>query len=231
MKILTINNIPIDAEWKKIKNIHLSIYPPAGRAHVSAPIWMSEDSVRLFLITKLNWLKKKAGEVLSQPRQTKREFVSGENHYYKGRRYIMRVIYRNQPPKIEIDGLNHINLYIRQTASAVQKAQALQEWYRRELKIILEPFVKKWESLMNVKASRWEVKRMKTLWGSCNVGKARILFNLELIKKPIHCIEYVVVHELAHLLENRHNSRFKSILDANLPNWRPIKEELNEFIV
>jgi predicted metal-dependent hydrolase len=231
MKIITVNNIPVEVEWKNIKNIHLTIYPPTARVHVSAPKRMTDDAVRLFIISKLEWINRKIEGIQHQPRQTEREYVSGENHYYKGIRYRLQVIYHDAQPKVELQGTQFINLYVRNGATVEKRAEVLREWYREELKQTLPPLIKKWEELLNVQVSHWEVKQMKTLWGSCNTKKKRIVFNLELSKKPLHCIEYIVAHELIHLLVRLHNSHFTALLERHLPNWRQIKNELNEFIV
>jgi predicted metal-dependent hydrolase len=231
MKIITVNKIPIEIEWKDIKNIHLTVYPPDARVHVSAPKQMTEEAILLFVITKLEWIGKRVESIRNQVRQSEREYVSGENHYYKGIRYRLHVIYLDAPPKVELKGTQFINLYVRSGATIEKKEEVLREWYREELKQTLLPLVQKWAKLLGVQPAHWEVKQMKTLWGSCNHRTKRIIFNLELIKKPPHCIEYIVAHELTHLIERLHNTRFTSLLDTHLPAWRQIKDELNEFIV
>jgi predicted metal-dependent hydrolase len=199
--------------------------------HVSAPKQMTEDAVRLFVVGKLEWLAKRIDSILNQARQSEREYVSGENHYYKGIRYRLQVIYHDASPKVELKGTLFINLYVRTGSHLEKRAEVLREWYRDELKQVLPTLISKWEQLLDVQVAHWEVKQMKTLWGSCNHRTKRIIFNLELIKKPMQCIEYIVAHELTHLLERLHNTRFTSLLDMHLPNWRQIKNELNEFIV
>lgn len=231
MKVITINKIPVEVEWKEIKNIHLTVYPPDARVHISAPKQMTEDAVRLFIVSKLEWLTKRINSIHNQARQSEREYVSGENHYYKGIRYRLKVIYQDTSPRVELKGTQFINLYVRHGSTQEKRAEILREWYRDELKQILPPLISKWEQLLSVQVAHWEVKQMKTLWGSCNHRTKRIIFNLELIKKPPQCIEYIVVHELTHLLERLHNKRFTSILDMHLPHWRQIKDELNEFVV
>ncbi|MDR0799233.1 MAG: M48 family metallopeptidase [Dysgonamonadaceae bacterium] len=231
MHIITVNKISVEVEWKPIKNIHLTVYPPDARIHISAPEQMTEDAVRLFIITKLEWIGKRVELIRNQSRQTEREYVSGENHYYKGIRYRLKVIYHEAAPKVELQGRQFINLYVRNGATVEKKAEVLREWYREELKQTLGPLVERWETLLEVKATHWEVKQMKTLWGSCNHSTKRIIFNLELIKKPSQCIEYIVAHELTHLVERLHNARFTTLLDNYLPTWRQIKHELNEFVV
>jgi predicted metal-dependent hydrolase len=231
MEIIIVNKIAVEVEWKDIKNIHLTVYPPDARVHISAPMAMTPDSVRLYIITKLEWITKRIEMIRNQARQSEREYVSGENHYYKGIRYRLNVIYRNAPPEVELKGTRHINLYVREGSTSEKRGEVLREWYRKELKETLPPIIAKWEGILQVQANHWEVKQMKTLWGSCTTRKQHIIFNLELIKKPTQCIEYIVAHEMTHLVERLHNSRFTAILDHHIPNWRQLKDELNEFIV
>ena len=231
MHTITVHKIPVEVEWKAIKNIHLTIYPPDARVHVSVPRQMTEDAVRLFIISKLAWISKRIESIQNHSRQTPREYVSGENHYFKGCRYRLNVIEQETPPKVELQGKQYINLYIRPGATLDKKMEILRAWYREELKLMLVPMVSKWETILEVKTSHWEIKRMKTLWGSCNTRTKRLTFNLELAKKPLHCIEYIVVHELIHLIERLHTNRFKALLDTYLPAWRQIKNELNGFVV
>lgn len=231
MEIITVNKIPIEVEWKDIKNIHLTVYPPDARVHISAPMYMQLDSIRLYIITKLEWINKRMEMIRNQARQTDREYVSGENHYYKGIRYRLNVIYQQAPPTVVINGTQFIDLYVREGSTHEKRAEVMREWYRTELKEALKPLVEKWEEILHVDVKHWEVKQMKTLWGSCNHKTQRIIFNLELIKKPTHCIEYIVAHEMTHLVERLHNSKFTAILDANIPTWRLLKDELNEFVV
>ena len=231
MNTITVNKFPVEVEWKPIKNIHLTVYPPNARVHVSAPKQMTEDAVRLFLISKLSWIQRQTETLQNQDRQTPREYVSGENHYFKGFRYRLNVIERDAPPKVELQGRQYIKLYVRPQATLDKKAEVMREWYRQELKQVLAPMVEKWETILQVKASHWEIKQMKTLWGNCNAKTKRLIFNLELAKKPLHCIEYIVAHELAHLIERLHTNRFRALLDTHLLAWRQIKDELNEFVV
>lgn len=231
MNIITVSDISAEVEWKDIKNIHLTIYPPNARIHISAPVTMTEDAVRLFLITKLPWIKQRVSAILDQNRQTPREYVSGENHYYKGHRYRLKVVYHNAPPRVEIQGNEYIVLFVREGATEERRAEILREWYRAEFKAILPAMISKWENILDVKVNKWEVKQMKTLWGSCNHRTRNIIFNLELIKKPISCIEYIVVHELLHIKVRLHNEEYTRLLDRHFPNWRQLKDDLNEFIV
>lgn len=231
MEIIRVNKIPVEVEWKDIKHIHLTVYPPDARVHISAPAAMPLDSIRLYIISKLAWINKHIEMIRNQSRQTEREYVSGENHFFKGIRYRLNVVYHQAPPVVKINGTQYINLYVREGSTTEKRAEIMREWYRAELKETLKSLVQKWEELLQVKARHWEVKQMKTLWGSCNHKTQRIIFNLELIKKPTHCIEYIVAHEMVHLVERLHNSKFTAILDVHIPNWRLLKDELNEFVV
>ncbi len=231
MTIINVSDISAEVEWKEIKNVHLTIYPPDARIHVSAPLGMTEEAVRLFLITKMPWIKQRVSQILEQNRQTPREYVSGENHYFKGQRYRLKVIYHNGPPKVEIQGNEYILLYVREGATEERRAEVLREWYRAEFKSMLPSVIEKWEKVLEVKANKWEIKQMKTLWGSCNHRTHNIIFNLELIKKPVHCIEYIVVHELLHIKVRLHSEEYTALLTRYFPNWRALKDELNEFVV
>ncbi|MDE6508195.1 MAG: M48 family metallopeptidase [Alistipes sp.] len=231
MTVITLSDLSAEIEWKAIKNVHLTIYPPDARIHVSAPLAMTEDAVRLFLITKLPWIRLRVSQILDQNRQTPREYVSGENHYYKGLRYRLKVVYDHLPAKVEVQGTEYLVLHVRENSSLERRAEVLKEWYRMELKTLLPVLIAKWENALGVQVNKWEIKQMKTLWGSCNHRTRNIIFNLELIKKPLHCIEYIVVHELLHIRVRLHNEEFTTLLNRYFPNWKQLKEELNEFIV
>jgi predicted metal-dependent hydrolase len=231
MKKIAVADILAEVEWKEIKNVHLTIYPPDARVHVSAPMNMTEESIRLFLITKLPWIKQRVSQVLEQNRQSPRTYVSGENHYFKGRRYRLKVVNHTAAAKVELQGNEFIVMYVREKATEARRAEVLKEWYRAEFKAILPSLVTKWEAILGVKANKWDVKQMKTLWGSCNHRTRNIIFNLELIKKPLHCIEYIVVHELLHIKVRLHNEEYTALLNRHFPNWKQLKDELNEFIV
>ena len=213
MTIIEVANISAEVEWKNIKNVHLTIYPPNARVHVSAPIGMAEEAVRLFLITKMSWINQRVSQVLDQSR------------------YRLKVLYHHASAKVEIQGNEYIKLYVREGTTAARRAEVLREWYRAELKLMLPPLIAKWEKILGVSVNKWEVKQMKTLWGSCNHRTKKIIFNLELIKKPVRCIEYIVVHELLHIKVRLHNEEYTSLLTKYFPSWKQLKEELNEFIV
>lgn len=224
---LQIGDLLIDVIYKDIKNIHLSVHPPTGRVRMSAPHRVKLDTLRVFAISKINWIRKQQERLKNQARETKREFINRESHYFLGKRYLLKVIEHSSSPKVQ---LNHdkIELYIKPNTSRDKREILLNQWYRERLKELIPPYIEKWESIMNVKVDEYGIKRMKTRWGTCNIKAKRIWLNLELAKKPIECIEYIVVHEMVHLLEKKHNERFKSLMDYYLPMWKVYKKELNQ---
>jgi predicted metal-dependent hydrolase len=213
---------------KDIKNLHLGVYPPNGRVRVAAPLAVSDDAVRLAVIDKLGWIKRQQAGFAAQPRQTEREMVSGESHYYLGRRYRLRVVAGEGPAQVTLPNRSTMALRVPAGLTAKEREQVLLRWYRERLREIVPPLLAKWKVKLNVEPSAWGIKQMKTKWGSCTVDARRIWLNLELAKKPPECIEYIVVHELAHLLERHHNDRFVSLMDAFLPSWRSHRDTLNE---
>ena len=212
---------------KDIKNLHLGVYPPAGRVRVAVPLRMDDEAVRLAVIGKLGWIRRQQAHFTAQPRQSAREMVSGESHYYLGRRYRLRVVEHDAPPQVNLRGASTLELAVRPHTDAAQRLEILNQWYRRELKRLIPDLIAQWEPVIGVQVAEWGVKRMKTRWGTCNIAARRIWINLELAKKPPACLEYIVVHEMTHLLERRHNDRFKALMDRFLPQWRLHKEELN----
>lgn len=216
---------------KPIKNLHLSVLPPNGWVRVSAPLRMQEDEIRQMLVLKLPWIRKAQAKFARQARQTQREYVSGESHYFLGQRYRLEVVEKNEAPKIVIKGKNKIILQCRPNASVEKKREILKEWYRNQLKLVIAELIEKWQRILNVEASGWQIKEMKTRWGTCNTDTKHILFNLELAQKPFIHVDYIVLHELTHLIERTHNDKFKAILDTHLPKWRSIKDDLNRFIL
>ena len=229
--ILQIKDLTLEVDYKPIKNVHLTVYPPSGRVHVSAPLSMKEEAVRLFVITKMQWIKDKREVLINRERQTERQYVAGENHYFLGQRYRLKVQDTTSAPSVVPQGKTYLVLSIREGVSVERKAEAMKDWYRKELKALLPSLIEKWEKILDVSVKYWDVKQMKTLWGSCNHSTARVLFNLELAKKPVQCIEYVVAHELTHIRIRLHNDEFIALLDEHLPTWQMLKDQLNEFIV
>lgn len=187
---------------------------------------MGEDAIRLAVIGKLGWIRKHQAKFASQERQTPREYVTGESHYYRGRRYRLNICYGDGPVRVE---RRHgvIDLKIPEGSDTARREWAVYEWYRCRLKEQIPALLLKWEQVIGVQAAEWGVKRMKTKWGTCNVKARRIWLNLELIKKSPHCLEYIIAHELVHLLERLHNDRFTALMDRYMPMWRSYQEELN----
>jgi len=223
---ITISGLRVSVVRKAIKNLHLGVYPPNGRVRVAAPLRVSDDAVRLAVIGKLGWIKRQRARFESQPRQSEREMVSGESHYFLGRRYRLRVV-KHDGPSLVARRKSAIELHVRPETSAEQRERMLQHWYRQQLKTLIPAFVEKWQAALGVELAHCGIKRMKTKWGSCNAESGRIWLNLELAKKPVQCLEYIVVHELAHLVQRRHDARFTALMDEHLPQWRMHRQELN----
>jgi predicted metal-dependent hydrolase len=224
---IEVSGIQIEVVRKEIKNLHLGVYPPEGRVRVAVPIRVDDEAVRLAVISKLGWIKRKQGEFVEQPRQSQREMVSGESHYYLGHRYRLNVIEHSRANFVRLKGKT-IDLLVRPGADQLRRETVLSQWYRQQLKDLIPPLLAKWEPIVSVQAAEWGVKKMKTRWGTCNIGARRIWINLDLAKKPILCLEYILVHELVHLLERRHNDRFRDFMDQFMPQWRLQREVLNK---
>lgn len=230
MENLMINNIEVEIQKKNIKNLHLSVLPPKGKVRVSAPDSMNDDAIRIFIITKIGWIKKQQEKYKNQLRQCEREYVSGESVYLWGKRYRLDVVYSNVCNNVKIKG-NKLIFQVREASTTEQRENVLNDWYRKNIKEEIPWILEKWQKIIGVTASDWGVKNMKTRWGTCNIEDKRIWLNLQLVKKPFECLEYVMVHELVHLLEKNHNKIFINYMDEFLPNWRKIKEELNSLIL
>lgn len=225
---ITVGGLAVDVVRKDIKNLHLGVYPPAGRVRIAAPLTLSDDAIRLAVVEKLTWIKRQRASFTSQPRQSKREMVSGESHYFLGRRYRLRVHEQDDVARVAIRGLRMLDLFVRPGAGADKRLEVLDAWYRAQLKELVPPLLAKWQRALAVDVSAWGIKKMKTKWGSCTVDARRIWLNLELAKKPRRCIEYIVVHELAHLRERNHGERFTRLMDHHLPDWRQRRAELQQ---
>ncbi len=224
---ITVHGLVVDVVRKDIKNLHMGVYPPAGRIRVAVPLRVNDEAVRLFTISKMGWIERQRAKFDAQERQSEREFVSGESHYYQGNRYLLNVEYRKGTPAVKVRNNKTLDLFVRVGSDRDECERVLTAWYRRRLKEEIVPLLEKWEAIIGVHAEQWGVKQMKTRWGTCNIEAQRIWLNLELIKKPVHCLEYVVVHELVHLLERHHNERFVAYMNKFLPLWKHYKEELN----
>ena len=229
-KVLKLGDISVDVIYKNIKNIHLSVHPPSGRVRISSPTRIPIDTLRVFAISKLSWIKKQQQKLKSQEREAPREFISRESHFYLGKRYLLEVNEAKTTPKVKLKH-DSIEMFVKPESSLEKRRSLLNEWYRERLKEIIPAIIVKWEKTLKVKVDEFGIKQMKTRWGTCNTKARRIWINLELAKKPIHCIEYIVVHEMVHLLERKHNERFIAIMDRYLPQWKQYKKELNRFPV
>jgi len=227
MHRIVVSDISVDVVRKNIKNLHLGVYPPNGRVRVAVPLRMNDEAVRLAIISRLGWIKRHQAKFAGQERQSPREFVTGESHYFQGRRFRLNVIYQKGLPSVCISNNTTIDLIVREGSDKPKRQRVLTEWYRRQLKEQIPLLIEKWQPVLNVSIAEWGVKQMKTRWGTCNIKAHRIWLNLELAKKPVHCLEYIVVHEMLHLLERKHSDRFKALLDKFLPLWKSYREELN----
>lgn len=224
---ICVSGIAVEVVRKDIKNLHLGVYPPNGRVRVAAPLVVSDEAVRLAVIDKLAWIRRQKTRFAQQPRQSERELVSGESHYFLGRRYRLRVQEQNASAKVALRGIASLDLFIRPGSTAEQREAVLLRWHRKQLKALIPPLLEKWQPVLGVRVTAWGIKKMKTKWGSCNVDARRVWFNLELAKKPPQCLEFIVVHELVHLLERHHNERFTALMDSFLPGWRSARDSLN----
>jgi hypothetical protein len=188
---------------------------------------MSDEAIRTAIASKLSWLQQHREKFTNQKYDTRKEFVTGESHYYRGTRYLLTVIEHSGRSKLLIRDESHIDLYVKPGASRPKREKVFAEWYRKELKADILPLICKWEKIIGVTIDEWGVKRMRTRWGTCNRRAKRIWLNLELAKKPVECLEFIIVHEMVHLLEKGHNARFKAFMDEFLPEWRTLRKELN----
>lgn len=227
---IDLGEIAVDVVKKDIKNIHLGVYPPSGKVRISAPLRMDLDTIRVFAITKLGWIKSQQQKLREQERETPREYLDRESHYVWGRRHLLKVIEKDAAPAVALKH-NKMILQIRPATSCERRQAILNAWYREKLRKAVPTLIEKWEPLMGVKVERFFVQKMKTKWGSCSPSSKGIRLNTELAKKPPECLEYIVVHEMAHLLEPTHNTRFISLMDQFMPKWRFYKDELNRLPV
>ncbi|MGH7783472.1 MAG: M48 family metallopeptidase, partial [Candidatus Binatia bacterium] len=187
----------------------------------------NDDAVRLAVISRLAWVKRQRARFDAQSRQSEREMVSGESHFFLGQRYRLRVVNYPGPAKVLVRNNSKIDLHVRRELTVVERERALLRWYRQQLKDLIPPLVQRWQAVLAVEVKEWAIKKMKTKWGACSVDARRIWLNLELAKKPVQCLEYIVVHELVHLLERHHNDKFNAIMNKVLPQWRMRRAELN----
>lgn len=223
---IELGDIYLDVVQKDIKNVHLSVHPPMGRVTIAAPLSMDFESIRLFSISKLGWIRKQQTKLINQKREPVREYVNRESHYYLGKRYLLKVIEQNSVPIVVLKH-STIELHVRPDSTKEQKERLLQSWYRRQLRDLISPLISKLEKTLNVKAIKINIRSMKTRWGTCKTETKKIWLNTELAKKPIENIEYVLVHEMVHLMERNHNDNFIKNMNKYLPKWKYLREELN----
>lgn len=224
---LKIGSIDIEIHRKDVKNLNITVHPPLGDVRVSAPLSMSETAVRMAIIGRLAWIKKQQADFNEQRRQSKREMMSGESHYLWGKHYRLNVIERHGKHVIKKHG-HWLDLYVSPNSTVENRRKVIEEFYRSELKIALDELLVEWQKRLQVKMNAYGIRKMKTKWGSCNTDAARTLFNLELAKKPYECLEYIVVHELVHLLVRTHNDEFKALMDLHVPDWKQRKVLLKD---
>lgn len=228
MKTIQLGEISIAVTRKDIKNVHLSVHPPNGRVTLSIPKAARLEVARAYAISKLGWIRFQQRKLADQARETPRQFINRESHYLWGRRHLMTVVHRETKPFVKLDH-RRIVLTVRPGSDAAKRAQVIHAWHRALLHQIVPPLIKKWERKLGVEVRRYFLQRMKTKWGSCNHRAGHIRLNTELIKKPKDLLEYVIIHEMAHLIDPRHSDRFITILDKHYPSWREARAELNEL--
>ncbi len=224
---IVVRGIPVELLRKDIKNLHLGVYPPNGRVRVAAPVRLNTEAVRLAIVSRLGWIRKKQKTFEGQTRQSKREMITGESHYFQGRRFRLDVKEYKGRARVRLRNNTTMELRVRPGTGRDKREEILNRWYRQQLRDQIPVLIARWEPEMGVRVAEWGIKKMKTLWGSCNPRARRIWLNLELAKKPPECLEYILVHEMVHLLERHHNDRFKELLDKFLPTWRLNLNELN----
>ncbi|MFA5527212.1 MAG: SprT family zinc-dependent metalloprotease [Peptostreptococcales bacterium] len=225
---MMVSNIEIEVQKKKIKNMYLSVLPPDGKVRMSVPVHAKDEVIKLFAITKIDWIKKQIHKFKKLEHPAEPEYISGENHCIWGKPYRIEIRH-NYKNGVELNG-NKLLLTVRKSSTKEQRERVIVEWYREQLKKELPTLIEKWENIIGVKANFVGVKNMRTRWGSCNVNDKRVWVSLQLAKKPFHCLEYIVVHELVHLLEKNHSNVFWGYMDKFFPDWRAVKAELNGFM-
>ncbi len=230
MKHIIINNAPIELEKKRIKNMYLKILPPDGRVYITAPIRMSEEEIRRFVMSKLDWIEQQQEKIKQRHTHQELNYMTGEEIYLWGQRYVLEVIPLTGHSKIRLDG-DYLYLYTKEDSSLDQRKHSINTFYKKELLEHIPQLLIKWERIIGVKANGFAIRDMKTRWGTCNIRTKKITLSLQLAKKHPKCLEYVVVHELVHLLEKSHNYVFKAYLDKFLPDWRNSKKELNGMTI
>ncbi len=227
---LKLGETRIEVVRKDIRNVHLTVHPPAGRVRMTAPRHLSDDALRAFAIVKLGWIRRQQAKLRTQERETPRDMVDRETHYVWGRRVLLKVVEADVPPRIELSP-RRLTLRVRPGTPALRRAALLEDWYRAQIREALPPLLAKWERRLRVRVRRVFIQRMKTKWGSSNPRAGTIRLNTELARKPLECLDYLVAHEVAHLREPRHDARFVALMDGLLPSWRSVRQSLNRLPV
>jgi predicted metal-dependent hydrolase len=225
---LFVQDLEFEVNKKDIKNLHINILPPEGKLRISAPLDMTEESIRLAIVTRITRIKKEMGEMQAYVRESQREMISGESHYVDGNRYLLEVVEKQEKPVVSISRKKILQLQVRPNSTREKREEVLNEWHRDRLRKRLESLTEKWEKAMRQSAEFYGIKRMHTKWGTCHSTSRRIWLNLELGKKHPDCLEYVLVHELVHLIEPTHSDRFFELMDKHMPNWAQYKALLDE---
>ena len=226
--VLDLGDLQAEVTRKAVKHVHLSILPPVGRVRVTAPQSMPLDTLRLFLVSKLSWIRAQQRKHQSQDRETPREFLNKESHYVWGKRYLLEVVQADAAPSVSLTP-RKLQLQVRPGTNQARCEEVLGAWYRQQVREAIPRLLAKWEPLLKVRAKRVFVQRMKTKWGSCTPESGYIRLNTDLAKKPPEALEYIVVHELVHLLEPTHNDRFVALMNLYLPNWQHMRKQLNQL--
>ena len=229
-KQINLGDIPVEVVFKDIKNIHLSVYPPNGRVRISAPSKMNLDSLRVYAISKLGWIRQQQQKLREQERETPREYIDRESHYLWGKRYLLYVIENDGPPSVEVMH-SRLLLRVRKNTNDEKRQAIVAQWYRDQVRAAVPSLIAKWGPRLGVSVEKIFVQQMKTRWGSCNPRAKTIRLNTHLAKKPKECLEFIVVHEIAHLLEPTHNARFVTLMDRYMPRWQFYRDQLNRLPV
>ena len=225
-----LGSVQADVEFKDIKNVHLSVYPPEGRVRIAAPSHMKLSTIRAFALGKMAWIRSQQRQLQEQERESEREFLDRESHYLWGKRYLLQVEEKRSHQRVEV-GQDKITLSIRGEGDSDRCEAVVEEWYRGQVREYSAPLIQKWEKIMGVSVKKLFVQKMKTKWGSCTSARGYIRLNTELAKKPRECLEYLVVHEMVHLIEPTHNDKFRRLMDTYLPQWPELREKLNRLPV
>ena len=228
MATIHLDEIVIEIRYKKIKNISIDVYPPRGVVRLSAPNSVDKETLRVFAASKLEWIRKQQRKLREQQRESRREYMDRESHYYMGKRYLLKVQEQKGVQGVDLRHRTMI-LKVHPGASIERRRTVLENWQRREMKGLLPVLLEKWEPNIGVTVDEVRIRHMRTLWGSCTPGRRAIRLNLDIIRKPPICLEYVLVHEMIHILEPSHNQNFVRLMTLHMPQWRSYRDELNRL--